>query len=488
MPNRAVHRRTITLPAHWRDLSWLGGTETGLNTGNDPCSMTRVLTENSDDERGNEPLTPLYPFNKPGEAIDLYSGPIGGLYDDALDGTIRLVFYPSPDLCWQLDVPNAEGYSTMGRLGVEFELTAGGMTGRSTVSSASFGSVAGFSGSLEFESDERMDRALVHWMNLPAYAGNVVLRHVGDDGSKTWTSGRLALEVEGWGVTLDGRPDHRSLFKEDVGLARYVLTHVMELRRADGASFDVDTGKQMIDALRLSFSFAAGRWVAPTLSVGFDAAGSEVWRWWVTPICEPYEKTGSPIISPIVVGDLEAFLRASVAKLHDRNAVNTSRFQMTLATQTASLGFVENRIFSTFPAIENLSWETFVLGGLISRSEFEDSNLWPTARRLRELLVRAKIPLDVDEKRLPALHKLATEKKLDGPAAVTWVRNRLIHPKTPHDQLYTRETLMVEVWQQSREYICLLLLHAIGYTSSYLSPIPPHGYLGDVAPVPWAAP
>jgi hypothetical protein len=449
--------------------------------------MAPVSTNAPDDERGNEPLTPIYTFNQPGEAIDLYSGPIGGLYDSALEGTIRLVPFPSPDLRWQADVPEAEGYSTMDRVGDEFELTAGGMTGHGRVGSASFDSVAGISSGLEFESGELLDRALVHWMNLPNYTGNTSLRHISNVG-RTWTRGRLALEVDGWSITLDGRPGNGSLFKEDVGLARYVLTHVMELRRADGSTFEVESARRVIEALRLSLSFAAGRWVAPTLSVGFDATSGEAWRWWVTPICAPYERIGSPIISPIFFGDLETFLKASVAKLHDGDAANTTRFQMQLATQTSNLGFVENRIFSAFPAIENLSWETFVLGGLVSKREFEDSKLWPTARRLRELLIRAQIPVDVDEERLPALQRLAAERGFDGPGAVTWVRNSLIHPKDPHDRLYARESLVVEAWQMSREYICLLLLHAIGYTGGYLSAIPPHGWLGGPAPVPWAAP
>jgi hypothetical protein len=146
----------------------------------------------------------------------------------------------------------------------------------------------------------------------------------------------------------------------------------------------------------------------------------------VTPICAPYKRIGSPVISPGVFGDLEAFLKASVAKLHDGNVANTTRFQMQLATQTSDLGFVENRIFSAFPAIENLSWDTFVLSGLVSKRKFK---AWPTERRLRELLIRAQIQVDIDEQRLPVLHRLAVEKGTDDPGAITWVRNSLIHPK-----------------------------------------------------------
>jgi hypothetical protein len=60
-------------------IGLLGVTEMRLSTGNGRCSMAPVSTEEPEDERGNEPLTPIYPFNRPGEAIDLYSGPIGGL-------------------------------------------------------------------------------------------------------------------------------------------------------------------------------------------------------------------------------------------------------------------------------------------------------------------------------------------------------------------------------------------------------------------------
>lgn len=212
-----------------------------------------MLKDEPEDERGSEPLTPIYPYNRPGEAIDLYSGPIGGLYDEALEGTIRLVPYPSPSLRWQMDLPDAQGYSAMDRLGNGFDLSAGGMTGRGQVSSTSFGSTAGVSSTLEFESREPIERALVHWMNLPAYKGNVVIRYVGDDGSKTWTSGRLELKVEGWSITLDGRPDSSSLFREDVGLSGTSSRTVAD----EDIRVDVLCGRGLGDGVRVWVRSAA---------------------------------------------------------------------------------------------------------------------------------------------------------------------------------------------------------------------------------------
>jgi hypothetical protein len=41
-----------------------------------------MLMQAPEGGRGSEPLTPIYPFNQPGEAIELCSGPIGRLYDE----------------------------------------------------------------------------------------------------------------------------------------------------------------------------------------------------------------------------------------------------------------------------------------------------------------------------------------------------------------------------------------------------------------------
>jgi hypothetical protein len=48
------------------------------------------------------------------------------------------------------------------------------------------------------------------------------------------------------------------------------------------------------------------------------------------------------------------------------------------------------------------------------------------------------VSLDVDEESLPVLAAFAAEKELvDGPAAVVGVRNKLVHPKSPADLVYS---------------------------------------------------
>ena len=88
-------------------------------------------------------------------------------------------------------------------------------------------------------------------------------------------------------MTIDSRPD----LGEALRLAnetdeQYLLTHVGELRRADGASFDVAAATEVLFGWQLAMSFALGRWVAPAVPVGFDQDGRRVWEQWAPWRCD----------------------------------------------------------------------------------------------------------------------------------------------------------------------------------------------------------
>lgn len=45
------------------------------------------------------------------------------------------------------------------------------------------------------------------------------------------------MDAEGWTITLDMRPDHSVVWDDLHKLDVRVMTHVMEIRRSDGAAF-----------------------------------------------------------------------------------------------------------------------------------------------------------------------------------------------------------------------------------------------------------
>lgn len=92
-------------------------------------------------------------------------------------------------------------------------------------------------------------------------------------GARSWR-GRWHFEANGWSFKLDSRPDLSKVMSDAHDREQeYVMTHVGEIRRADGQLFGADDVAEVIFAWQLAFSFALGRWVAPAVPVGFSRTG-----------------------------------------------------------------------------------------------------------------------------------------------------------------------------------------------------------------------
>ncbi|GIJ49375.1 hypothetical protein Val02_62610 [Virgisporangium aliadipatigenens] len=423
-------------------------------------------------------LRPVYPFDESGSSIIIYDGNVGGVAAHEQRGSVELSLNGKPSLRWSVE-PDPDNFS-VSMDDVELGLRRGSRDWM--VSAYRTTPDSGWFNRAELATpDAQLQRVIVHWINLPdiqAY-GRIATEN------DCW-NGRWQTEVDGWRVTLDRRHDHAHV-TEKATAPVFVLTHVMEVRRVGGDDFDVASVRQVLECLRVCFSFAFGRWVAPALPVGFDSADEVVWEEWTAPICDPYRKIGAAWLYRLRADDLMELVERALPAFLDPDRPGATRFQMVLAVQAVETGFLEQRIMSAFPALENLAWITLALSGLVTRSEYRNSKTWPGERRLRRLLELAQVPIDIDKAELPALADFAAAEKLDdGPAAVVKVRNRLIHPKSPHDEIYQLDGLVKDAWFLSRHYLTLLILHSIGYQGSYVKLFPPGGSAGDAKPVPWA--
>ena len=437
--------------------------------------MNQVFHDNSHDET---PLQPAYAFNAPGASVVLYEGPIAGLADDERPGRIELNCGPRVGLRWRAHLQPGDhrlepGKTTLlvRRAGQDWAIDAHERSGgEGWINMAAFP-----------RPNARLQRVLVQWMNLPNIVGPMRLFESNGD-TKRWWRGRWWADIDGWHLTLDARPDHTEALAHAHKTHLYLLTHVMEIRRADHGEFDIDAVERLLECLRVTFSFAFGRWVAPVLPVGYDHAGNVAWETWTSPICDPAKSIGSPSLYRGRPDDLTELVRCAVPAFNDTARPGNMRFQMSLAIQAVEAGFVEQRILAAAPALEHLAWSELVLNSRWTGRDYEDSF---AADRLRYVLQLANIPTDIDPMALPALAKFAQANRIDGPTAVTRVRNRLIHPKTPQDQIYKHDGLVEDAWHLSRRYVTLLLLHSIGYHGEYIDPVRNTGWEGTTAPVPW---
>ena len=245
--------------------------------------MNEAFHDNSRDET---PLEPAYAFNEPGASIVLYEGPLAGLADGERRGRIELNCGPRLGLRWYAALQPGDHRLEPGRTSVIVR-----RDGQDWAIEAHERSAAeGWINTAVFpRPNTRLQRVLVQWMNLPNIVGPISL-HVSSGGTKRRWAGRWRADIDGWHLTLDVRPDHVEAMAQASDIHLYVLTHVMEIRRVDHGDFDVDAVERLLDCLRLTFSFAFGRWVAPVVPVGYDPAGNVAWELWTSPICDPADR------------------------------------------------------------------------------------------------------------------------------------------------------------------------------------------------------
>lgn len=419
-------------------------------------------------------VEPVYPFNGPGEPIVIYDGPVGGFDNRVLPCVIELRCTPSLRMAWRLDT---SGLPTGPLLAAAFgddngyRLRVPRPYGEQEVTAQRNRLSRGWIDPVALGSETApLDRLVVHWMNLPSL--------------------RFPPAVGAWNLSVHQRPDHDEVWEALGDLENIAVTHSMTVTRSDGRFFSAADAAPVLDGLQFGMSFALGRWVAPALPVGLDKDRRIVWEQWASWHCEPGRSLGLAWWHYPRYHELSDYLPRVLAAMTDADRVDAARLLISQAIQANQAGFVEQRLMTAFSGIEYLSWIKLVLAGELTARQFK-SREWNAARRLRSLLALADISPAIDAATQPKLTALANETEdieepKDGPALVAYVRNRITHPKKPHDEIYRHKGLLTESWLLTRHYLTLLILRWLGYTGTYQKFLAPGGWAGDVSTVPWA--
>lgn len=445
------------------------------------------------DISGEAPIEPIYPFNAPGQPILLYSGPIGGVVNDKQNGSVELSFAPKPRINWHIDAAD----SFFGFREDCLSLILDRKNGQAILPAWMRGNGDGWSNGGEFGSREApLKRIVAHWVNVPNWHGPVNLMRSTNEGQQAW-SGRWIFEADVWRITFDVRPDHSQVWRNLHQSQVFVMTHVMELCRADGGYFTATEAEPVLSALHMGISFALGRFVAPMLPVGQDAEGKTVWEAWGPSLCDPARRVGSGWWFDQDLRSLEDLLRKVIYEFSDPDRRAQLQLQLRFAISgTKDEGFVEQRITIGAAGLEHLVWQELVLKGRMSKRQYGGAALFNGVKlyahsRLRLLLEDAQISLTVDDDLLPVASKYVAEKRilgeiLDGADVVTRIRNQLVHPQGSQEEVYRLEKLVSDVWRMTCHYLSLLILHSIDYRGSTRNMMKVNGWVGDVERVPWA--
>ncbi|QFU91640.1 hypothetical protein YIM_32395 [Amycolatopsis sp. YIM 10] len=431
-------------------------------------------------------MAPTYPFNEPGDDVRLYEGSLFGPAERAARGRVLLRCGSRLEVVWRLDEPPPQELVAQVLLEGEIRLRIHQASAVHEVAGLRRNSTEGLvHGQSMGDESAPLRRVLLHWMNLPAFHSPT--RICLDDGS--WWNGRWRFPIGPWQLTLDTRQDHARVWEVLGSEHNFAMTHVMEVTRSDDGEFTAADFELLRQTLHFGVSFALGRWVGPAAPVGISAAGSIAWQQWAAVFCVPGRNGGLAWLHHTRSHDLQEFLSCAYRAFIDPDRTHTTRLLLSMAIEANHSGRVEQRTMTAFSALELLSWVVLKLTSGFSRTKYDALR---ADGRIRMLLERARVDTSVDATRQPTLMQFAiaessSDVPLDGPDAVKEIRNRLVHPNIPQDEVYHLDGLVTDAWLLSRHYLNLLILHWLDYRGSYQTVLGPGGWAGDSDPVPWAS-
>ena len=250
----------------------------------------------------------------------------------------------------------------------------------------------------------------------------------------------------------------------------YGLTHIGSIQKTDGAAFSGQEAREILDTLRLFFSFAKGSWCNPVCPVGFDDAENRVWELWSYPR-EVWTIPYSSWFDPHHPEQLVALLPGFMVKRENKNwrAALSEVLYWYLNSNQSARG-IDAGIILTQSAIERLAYEYMVKDQkLITAKKFKKLNAADNYRRLFSAL---GIPVDIPSF-LSEISTLAMQRKWrDGPHALTDIRNAIVHPD--HIRHGQDEKAYFEAWNLGLQYLELAILAICGYNGAYYNRIGRH--------------
>lgn|GEM_PF-2339839 len=441
--------------------------------------MSQVVHKEHD-ESAVAPTPGYLPFEPPSDVITLYDGPLQLKVDEDLSserpGKIALVIRSGSNLLWGADLDEAPYVdrrrwryrSSRPRTSLRLPFHGAMLELETNLS----GDGTGFFGSPSTSSDDATMLAdfIAHWINLPSLPHGDVLCREEEDGSWTEWGGRWVLALGAWEATIDERPDLLTALREAKRERLYAVTHTMSVRRSDCREFPARDAQSVRWGLQVAFSFALGRWAAPVLAVGRDAAGKVLWTEWSPLHVDSPAKAHGRWWAESRPEDLREFLALFINRWLDPAQQPSLRFLATSAIAAGESGFVEQRLMTALAALEHLHWITY---------RRDDGT---ADHRLRRLLSAASVGLDVVQEDQPALARFAAG--ADGPKALVRIRHALTHPKEPQE-VYMHSGLLGEASRLASRYLDLALLRHLGYGGNVTDRTKTTGWSGESRPVPW---
>lgn len=429
-------------------------------------------------------------FGQVNEPITLYQGVIEvPALEGEYEGLVQVEWQPRYGVVAVIESPSEVDFETferlydlVGRRG-SIRIQGRGELNVIFTSSSPLTAIVDGRASLGMErSLERLRFGVLNFPDIPLpepleYEGGVV-------------AGVVHFEGGGWKVRLEVRASERRALsrrlREEGG---YAVTHVGELWRTDGTTFDAAEGEAALQAITTSLSFIRGAWSPTILPIGLDGAGEVIWSSWNRPRADPWNAphTWSDDVDGRGIAKVcSAMLKQSEDPCWQEVLRRVVSYYLEANRSGESPPFLESRIVNAQAGLELLAWALLDDGCRQAVGEEREGGSG-FEKRLREMLRRSHIPADIPRhlKALETWKQQEQWKASEGP--VSQARIRVVHPRRRDGSFGIPREAFVEVWLLAVWYLELLILRRLNYNGQYVSRIDYLSPERPAVPVPWAA-
>ena len=310
-----------------------------------------------------------------------------------------------------------------------------------------------------------LSRAVAHIFNLPVYLGAAV-----EDPGGRVRAVRAELVGGGWRATIDALPtasDTVSRLRESGG---HAITHVLELRREDGAAFDSDSLMDAAGVVGYTLALARGAWTFPHLLVGYSGGHQQVWREWGNRKLDPWD--GRLTWWDHRPRDADAALAEVFRGIwpiwQDPGRQSVLRMVIGLLVEASSSIATDARLVLAQAGLELMTWQMLVNEGPSAKLSGN------AAKDLRKLLRACHVSDAIPPTLVAAAGDPLLGSPGDGPEFVTWTRNRVAHPPHyggPGPHGIVSSDAMVGAWRLALNYLHMVVLKWIGYGGSAIDAV-----------------
>jgi hypothetical protein len=408
-----------------------------------------------------------YRTPEPNSPITLYSGRLRLIQDAGTEegsGTVELVWLPNPKLVFS--VPSLV-FGTSQLDECTLELVERGWSCSAGVTSRGSGGARGMidpgihaSGAVGPSGSSIVNEVRFHVPNfLEKLRGAPLARRDGNG----WYSGRTVMKLGEWSVVVDAvEPGVEERLNKVGGIA---FTHVVSMRRENGAPFDASGMEDFISRLERALSFCLGRWTGATLLSGYDSGGQLIWEDWRLPWVQQSERGFSWFPSYYSEGVLEKFLSGYLAACSDPVVADSLGYCVHWYVEAnASAAALETSMILILMGLELLAWLELVNRGGLDRDVFERTSAGSKIRKYLNAKGIASSGVAAD---MPDLEKyIRSEANCpDWLEGLTRIRNRTVHPPKTAFRKYP-----IDLLEQGWRFALYLLERSIMAEANY------HGY------------